>query len=252
MSDTVMLKLIRDYTREAGVRELARLLSAVVRKVTRLLVEGKRAQKSTVTTKDLVTFLGVEKFLHQQGEEKDQIGLTTGLAWTPVGGEVFPIEVSRMPGRGKLIMTGQLGDVMRESAQAALSYARAWVAKQGVKIDMAKEDLHIHIPSGAIKKDGPSAGIALTSALISLFMGWPARREVAMTGEVTLRGKVMEIGGLKEKVLAALRAGLKTVIVPADNKRDMADLPAEVKKKLTFVFVKTMDDVVKAALKAKK
>lgn len=252
ITDSVLLKLIRDYTREAGVRELSRLLNAVARKVTRLVVEGKRTKKSAVTAKDLVAFLGVEKFTHQQGEEKDQVGVTTGLAWTPVGGEVFPIEVSRMPGRGKLILTGQLGDVMRESAQAALSYARAWASKHGVKEDLAKDDLHIHIPSGAIKKDGPSAGIALTSALISLFMGWPARREVAMTGEVTLRGKVMEIGGLKEKVLAALRAGLKTVIVPVDNKRDMADLPAEVKKKLIFIFVKTMDDVVKVALKMKK
>jgi ATP-dependent Lon protease len=252
LSDTVMLKLIRDYTREAGVRELSRLLNAVVRKVTRLLVEGKRQKKSVVTAADIITFLGVEKYLHQQGEEKDQIGVTTGLAWTPVGGELLPIEVSRMPGRGRLILTGQLGDVMRESAQAALSYARAYAAGHGVRVDMSKEDLHIHLPSGAIKKDGPSAGIALTAALISLFMGWPAHREVAMTGEVTLRGKVTEIGGLKEKVLAALRAGLKTIVLPIENKRDMTDLPVEVKKKLTFIFVRTMDDVVKAALKQKK
>lgn len=251
MSDTVMLKIIREYTREAGVRELSRLLSAVARKVTRMIVEQKRTKKSVVTAKDIVDFLGIEKYTHQQGEVRDQIGVTTGLAWTPVGGEVFPIEVGRMPGRGKLILTGQLGEVMRESAQAALSYARAWTARHGVKEDLAKDDLHIHIPSGAVKKDGPSAGIALTTALISLFMGWPVRREIAMTGEVTLRGKVMEIGGLKEKVLAALRAGLKTVIIPLENKRDMADLPEEVKKKLKFIFVSTMDQVVDAALRAK-
>ncbi len=252
MADGVMLKLIRDYTREAGVRELSRLLNAVARKVTRGIVEAKRSKKSSVTAADIAKFLGVEKFTHQQGEEKDQVGVVTGLAWTAVGGETFPIEAARMPGKGKLMLTGRLGEVMRESAQAALSYARAYAAKRGMEIDTSKEDLHIHIPSGAIPKDGPSAGIALTSALISLFMGWPVRREVAMTGEVTLRGKVMEIGGLKEKMLAALRAGLKTVIVPAENKRDMADMPTEVKKKLTFIFVKTMDDVIHAALKAKK
>jgi ATP-dependent Lon protease len=223
-----------------------------MRKITRLIVEGKRNKKSTVSADDITGFLGVEKYTHQLGEEKDQIGVTTGLAWTPVGGELLPIEVSRMPGRGKIIMTGQLGDVMRESAQAALSYARSYAGNHGVRVDMSKEDLHIHLPSGAIKKDGPSAGIALTSALISLFMGWPAYREIAMTGEVTLRGKVTEIGGLKEKVLAALRGGLKTVIIPASNKRDMTDLPAEVKKKLKFIFVSTMDDVVKVALKKNK
>ncbi len=249
IADAVLLKLIRDWTREAGVRELSRLLNAVIRKVTRAIVEGKRPEKSVVTARELSDFLGVERHSHQQGEESDQIGVTTGLAWTPVGGEVFPIEVSRMPGKGKLILTGQLGEVMRESAQTALSFARAWAARHGVEEDMSREDLHIHIPSGAVKKDGPSAGIALTTALVSMFMGWPVRREIAMTGEVTLRGKVMEIGGLKEKTLAALRAGIKTVLVPAENKRDMADMPAEVKKKLKFEFVAHVDDVFALALR---
>jgi ATP-dependent Lon protease len=249
IADTVLLKLIRDWTREAGVRELSRLLNTVVRKVTRAIVEGKRAKKSAVVARELPDLLGVERYAHQQGETSDQVGVATGLAWTPVGGEVFPIEVSRMPGKGKLILTGQLGEVMRESAQAALSFARAWASRHGVDYDMSKEDLHIHIPSGAVKKDGPSAGIALTTALVSMFMGWPVRREIAMTGEVTLRGKVMEIGGLKEKTLAALRAGMKEVIVPIENKRDMTDMPAEVKKKLKFHFVSHVDEVIEIALR---
>lgn len=249
IADAVLLKIIRDWTREAGVRELARLLNTVVRKVTRAIVEGKRQKKTTVLVSELADFLGAERYMHQQGEQTDQIGVVTGLGWTPVGGEVFPIEVTRMPGKGKLVLTGQLGDVMRESAQAALSFARAWSARHGVEVDMSREDLHIHIPSGAVKKDGPSAGIALTTALVSLFMGWPVRREIAMTGEVTLRGKVMEIGGLKEKALAALRAGMKRVIVPMENKRDMSEMPSEVKKKLTFEFVSHVDEVLELALR---
>jgi ATP-dependent Lon protease len=154
-----------------------------------------------------------------------------------------------MPGRGKLILTGQLGSVMKESAQAGLSYARAYAAKRGIKEDFTKDDIHIHVPSGAIKKDGPSAGTAMTTALVSLFLGKPVRKEVAMTGEVTLRGKVLEIGGLKEKVLAAHRAGIKTIIAPKDNKKDLEDIPKEVKKDLKFVFAKTMDDVLRVALK---
>lgn len=250
ISDVILFRMIRQYTREAGVREVSRLLNTVIRKVTRQLVEASSKRTVTITPKLLSEFLGPDKYLHQEGETEDQIGVVTGLGWTPVGGEVFPIEVSRMPGRGKLILTGQLGDVMRESAQAGLSYARAWAARHGVKEDMTKEDLHIHIPSGAIKKDGPSAGIALTTALISLFMQRPVRHDMAMTGEVTLRGKVMEIGGLKEKVLAALRAGVKTIIAPTDNKRDLVDLPKEALDRLEFIFADTMDDVLPAALRA--
>ncbi len=251
--DPVLLNIIREYTREAGVRELARLIGAVTRKVTRRLIESNRSDsKVVVTVRDVATMLGPEKVVHDAAESKDQVGMAMGLAWTPVGGELLPIEVARMPGKGKLILTGQLGDVMRESAQAALSYARAYAARQGIDVDMGKEDLHIHLPSGAIKKDGPSAGIALTTALISLFTKTPVRHEVAMTGEVTLRGKVTIIGGLKEKSLAALRAGITTILIPADNKRDLADMPKEAKAKLKFITVKTMDQVIDAALRSKK
>ena len=249
MADAVIEKLIRHYTHEAGVRELARLLGTIARKVTRAQVEKPTTRKVTITASDAAIYLGPEKFLNQEGETKDQIGVATGLAWTPVGGELLPVEVTRMPGRGKLILTGQLGDVMRESAQAAFSFARTYAAYHGIKEDFAREDLHIHLPSGAIKKDGPSAGIALTSALISLIMQRPIRHDVAMTGEVTLRGKVTEIGGLKEKSLAALRAGITTVIIPLANKRDLAELPAEARRKLKFVFADGMDDVLKVALR---
>jgi ATP-dependent Lon protease len=253
MPDSVLLTIIREYTREAGVRELARLIGAVIRKITRRLIESNKSDsKVVVTVRDVATMLGPEKVIHDAAESKDQVGVAMGLAWTPVGGELLPIEVARMPGKGKLILTGQLGDVMRESAQAALSYARAYAARRGIEVDMGKEDLHIHLPSGAIKKDGPSAGIALTTALVSLFTQMPIRHEVAMTGEVTLRGKATIIGGLKEKSLAALRAGITTIIIPNDNKRDLADMPKEVKAKLKFIPVKTMDDVLKHALKGAK
>lgn len=252
VNDSVLMRLITGWTREAGVRELARLLGTVVRKVTRNLVEkGKTSARFAVTTRNLEAFLGPEKFLTQPGEDVDQIGVATGLAWTAVGGETFPIEVSRMPGKGKLILTGQLGDVMRESAQAAVSYARAFAAKQGALFDPGKEDIHIHLPSGAIKKDGPSAGIALTTALVSLLTERPVRHDVAMTGEVTLRGKVMEIGGLKEKSLAALRAGIKTIVIPKDNVRDLVDLPKDAKAKLTFIPARSVQEVLDVALQKK-
>ncbi|MCC6934675.1 MAG: endopeptidase La [Candidatus Yanofskybacteria bacterium] len=250
ISDAVLLAVIRDYTRESGVRELSRLIGTVARKVIRRLVEeGKTSRKVSVTRADLEKMLGPEKVVHDVAERSPQVGFAMGLAWTPVGGELLPIEVARMPGKGKLILTGQLGEVMRESAQAALSYARAYAAREGVLEDLAKEDLHIHLPSGAIKKDGPSAGIALTTALVSLFLKRPIRHDVAMTGEVTLRGKVGIIGGLKEKALAALRAGITTIIIPTENQRDLADMPAEAKKKLRFVPVKTVDEVFAVALK---
>jgi ATP-dependent Lon protease len=247
--DALLMRLVRFWTRESGVRELSRLLSAIARKATRAIVENAKTKKVVLTESLMSKYLGAERFLHQGGESVDQVGVVTGLSWTPVGGETFPIEVTRMPGKGKLILTGQLGDVMRESAQAALSYARAYVARQGVEVDMGKEDIHVHIPSGAIKKDGPSAGIALTTALVSTFLKRPVRCDVAMTGEVTLRGKVMEIGGLKEKSLAALRAGITTILIPADNKRDIFDMPTEAKQKLTFIQVRTMDDVLKHAFR---
>jgi len=241
--------IIRKHTREAGVRDLERQLAAVIRKVTRNIVESS-SKKQVVVSKDLIhKYLGPIKYSHQVAETKDEIGVVTGLGWTPVGGEVFSIEVAHIPGKGRLILTGQLGDVMKESAQAALSFARAYAAKKGVKEEFSKSDIHIHVPSGAIKKDGPSAGIAITTALISVFLKKYVRKEVCMTGEVTLRGKILEIGGVKEKVLAAHRAGLKKILLPLDNKKDMEDIPASVRKDVDFEFVKTMDDVLKSALR---
>jgi ATP-dependent Lon protease len=248
-NDSAVEDIIRNHTREAGVRDLERQLAAIIRKVTKKLVESPSTKQVVITKADIHKYLGPIKYSHQLAETKDEVGVVTGLGWTPVGGEVFFIEVSKMPGRGKLILTGQLGSVMKESAQAGLSYARAYAAKRGIKEDFTKDDIHIHVPSGAIKKDGPSAGTAMTTALVSLFLGKPVRKEVAMTGEVTLRGKVLEIGGLKEKVLAAHRAGIKTIIAPKDNKKDLEDIPKEVKKDLKFVFAKTMDDVLRVALK---
>jgi len=249
ITDSALSDIIRKHTREAGVRDLERQLAAVIRKVTRNIVESS-SKKQVVVSKDLIhKYLGPIKYSHQVAETKDEIGVVTGLGWTPVGGEVFSIEVAHIPGKGRLILTGQLGDVMKESAQAALSFARAYAAKKGVKEEFSKSDIHIHVPSGAIKKDGPSAGIAITTALISVFLKKYVRKEVCMTGEVTLRGKVLEIGGVKEKVLAAHRAGLKKILLPLDNKKDMEDIPASVRKDVDFEFVKTMDDVLKSALR---
>lgn len=248
-NDAALTDVIRSHTREAGVRDLERHLASIIRKVIRKMAETSSKRQVIITREAVHKYLGPVRFTHQLAESKDEVGVVTGLGWTPVGGEVFSIEVVKMPGRGRLILTGQLGSVMKESAQAALSFARAYVSKLGVKEDFNKDDIHIHIPSGAIKKDGPSAGTAITTALISLFLKKPARREVCMTGEVTLRGKVLEIGGVKEKVLAAHRAGLKTVLLPQTNKKDMGDVPRQVKKDLKFIFVKNMDDVLKVALK---
>ncbi|MDO8496730.1 MAG: endopeptidase La [bacterium] len=248
-ADSALSDIIRKHTREAGVRDLERQLASIIRKVTRKIVESNSHQQIRVTKEVIHKYLGPAKYSHQMAETKDEIGRSTGLAWTPVGGDILPIEVIKMPGKGKLILTGQLGQVMKESAQAALSFARAYVTTFGIKEDFTKDDIHIHVPEGGIKKDGPSAGIAMTTALISLFLKKPFRKEVCMTGEVTLRGKVLEIGGVKEKVLAAHRAGLKIVILPADNKKDMADIPKEIQRDVKFFFVKTMEDVLKVALK---
>jgi len=248
-ADSALSDIIRKHTREAGVRDLERQLASIMRKVTRRIVESNSHKQIRVTKEVIHKYLGPTKYSHQMAETKDEIGRSTGLAWTPVGGDILPIEVVKMPGKGKLILTGQLGQVMKESAQAALSFARAHVSKFGIKEDFTKDDIHIHVPEGGIKKDGPSAGIAMTTALISLFLAKPFRKEVCMTGEVTLRGKVLEIGGVKEKVLAAHRAGLKVIILPADNKKDMEDIPKEIQRDVKFFFVKTMEEVLRIALK---
>lgn len=240
--------IIRRYTREAGVRELERQIATIFRKLAREIVE-KKIQKKAVGVSDLPKYLGPYKYSSQMIEEKDTIGITTGLAWTQAGGDILFIEVAVMPGKGGLTLTGHLGDVMKESCQAALSYIRARWEKFGLQRNFFNSiDIHVHVPEGAVPKDGPSAGIAITTAMVSALTRIPVRRTVAMTGEITLRGRALEIGGVKEKVIAAHRANIKIVILPKDNKKDLEDIPQYVLKDLNFVFVEHMDEVLKVAL----
>ncbi len=249
ITDGAIRFVIEHYTREAGVRSLERQIAAILRKVAKLVAEGKK-EKVKVTEKEVTKYLGPIKISSTLAEKKDEIGMSTGLAWTEVGGDILFIEVALMPGKGQLILTGQLGDVMKESCQAAMSYIRARANQFGLSDKFyQKIDVHVHVPEGAVPKDGPSAGIAITSAIISALTRIPVNRKVGMTGEITLRGRVMEIGGLKEKVIAAHRAGLKTIIVPKENKKDLVELPKEVLKDLTFKFVSHMDEVIGHALK---
>jgi ATP-dependent Lon protease len=246
----ILEKIITGYTSEAGVRNLYRELATVMRKCSRLKVENKLSGKGKhLTEAQLAKFLGPPKFLKRRGERQSQVGVSTGLAWTEVGGEILLVEVTLMSGKGQLILTGKLGDVMKESAQAAVSYARAHSRDLRLPEDFyAKTDIHIHVPEGAIPKDGPSAGIAIATAIISALSGIPVKRQVAMTGEITLRGRILAIGGLKEKLLAAMRAGIKTVIIPRENSKDLANLPPEVKKNLDLHLVEGMSEVLDAAL----
>ncbi|MDD6381968.1 endopeptidase La [Mitsuokella sp.] len=244
----VLQAIIEGYTRESGVRELERLIGQVCRKAARKIVEGEKTPIQ-VTKKNLTDFLGRIKFLETKAEKKPQVGVATGMAWTEVGGDILPTEVTVLPGKGKLILTGQLGDVMQESAQAGLSYIRSRAEKLGIQPDFyEKDDIHIHLPEGAVPKDGPSAGITMATAMISALTGRKVRSDVAMTGEITLRGNVLPIGGLKEKVLAAYREGMKTILLPKENERDIEDIPENVRDKLTFVPVEHMDEVLKTAL----
>jgi len=248
LTDDAILKIIQSYTREAGLRNLEREVATVCRKVARDVAEGKKGL-TRVTPAALHRFLGAPRFLPEPEQEIDEIGVATGLAWTQTGGDLLYIECTVMRGKGQLSLTGQLGDVMKESAQAALSYARSRGTSLGLKEEtFAKNDIHIHVPAGAIPKDGPSAGITMATALISALTKTPVRRDVAMTGEITLRGKVLPIGGLKEKVLAARRMGIKTVILPTKNDKDIKELPANVKRGMQFVYVEHMDEVLKVAL----
>lgn len=248
LSDGALREVINRYTREAGVRDLEREMAAICRKVAKKIA-GRKLNQAKIGPRDLPKYLGPYKYTHLLAEEKDEVGMATGLAVTSVGGQILFIEVTPMHGKGNLILTGQLGDVMKESAQAALSYVRSRAAMLGLPFNFAqKTDVHIHVPEGAVPKDGPSAGISMTLALISAFTKIPSRKEVGMTGEVTLRGRVLEIGGFKEKVLAAHRAGLKVIIAPKDNKKDLEDIPKNVKKDMEFVFVKHMDEVLEVAL----
>ncbi len=241
-------EIINCYTREAGVRNLERQIATVCRKVAKKLVSSKQ-QSIKITASNLEKFLGTKKFRYDKANEKDEVGIATGLAWTPVGGDTLSIEVNLMEGNGKLELTGQLGDVMKESARAAMSFIRSKAEQYMIEKDFYnKYDIHIHVPEGAIPKDGPSAGITLATAMVSALTGIPVKRNVAMTGEITLRGRVLPIGGLKEKVLAAHRAGIDTIIIPLDNKKDLEDIPEIVRKKMKFVIAEGMDTVLNTAL----
>jgi ATP-dependent Lon protease len=250
--DDAIQSIIRYFTRESGVRGLERQLATVCRKAAKLIVKEER-KKIILTDKNLEEYLGKNRFRYGQAELEDQIGVATGLAYTTVGGDTLSIEVSVTPGKGKLILTGKLGDVMKESAQAAFSYIRSRAEELHIDRDFhEKNDIHIHVPEGAVPKDGPSAGITMATALISALTGIPVRKEVGMTGEITLRGRVLPIGGLKEKTLSAHRAGLTKVIAPRDNEKDLDDIPESVRNELTFVLVSHLDEVLKHALAEEK
>lgn len=242
-------EVVSSYTREAGVRNLERNLASICRKIARIVVEGKKYPAKIEVT-DVRKFLGSKRFISQIAEKKDEIGMSTGLSVTPFGGEILFIEVSLMPGKGKLMLTGQLGSVMQESAKAAFTWTRSHYRELGLKENFAENiDVHIHVPEGGVQKDGPSAGVSITTALVSALTGIPVRRDIGMTGEVTLRGRVLEIGGLKEKSIAGHRAGLATIIAPKENKKDLDEMPDIVKKDIKFVFAESVEDVLKIALK---
>ena len=249
VGDEAIREIISCYTRETGVRSLERRLAEICRKTAMQLLEQETPKRITVTVSNIETFLGVRKFLPDQIPTRDEIGLVTGLAWTSVGGETLEVEVNVMEGSGKLELTGNLGDVMKESAHAALSYIRANAQKLGVAADFYKtKDIHVHFPEGAVPKDGPSAGVTVCTAMVSALTGTPVRHDVAMTGEISIRGRVMAIGGLKEKTMAALRHGMKTVIIPKDNQRDLEEIDQTVRKALTFIPAESAEQVLEAAL----
>ena len=246
--DDALTAIIRLYTREAGVRNLEREIASICRKAARIVVSGEK-KRVVVTAKTLEEFLGKPRFRYGQAETEDQVGVATGLAYTTVGGDTIAIEVSLSPGKGRLVLTGKLGDVMKESAQAAFSYVRSNAEKLGIDEKFyEKHDIHIHVPEGAVPKDGPSAGITIATALVSALTGKPVRREVGMTGEITLRGRVLPIGGLKEKSLSAHRAGLTKILIPHDNERDIEDIPDSVQEELDIVLVSHVDQVLEHAL----
>ncbi|WP_395623553.1 endopeptidase La [Sphingomonas daechungensis] len=247
-TDQALRGILRFYTREAGVRTLERELAKVARKALRKILEGK-FENVVVTEENLNDFLGVRRFRYGVSEEEDQVGAVTGLAWTEVGGELLTIEAVTVPGKGQIKTTGKLGEVMQESIQAAMSFVKARAPAYGVKPSIfARKDIHVHLPEGAVPKDGPSAGIGMVTAMISTLTGIPVRRDVAMTGEVTLRGRVLPIGGLKEKLLAALRGGITTVLIPAENEKDLVDIPATVKDQIEIIPVEHVDEVLARAM----
>jgi ATP-dependent Lon protease len=248
LADKAILMMISHYTQESGLRNLEREIAAVCRKVARSIAENKHKQHR-ITADNHHKYLGVPKYLPEVEQEISQVGVATGLAWTQAGGEVLHVEATTMKGKGNLTLTGHLGDVMKESAQAAMSFARS-KAKE-LKINPGfneKLDLHIHVPAGAIPKDGPSAGVTMATAVISSLTKTPVKKDVAMTGEITLRGRILPVGGLKEKSLGAIRAKIKTMIVPERNKKDLEEIPENIRKKLNYVFARSMDDVLHNAL----
>ncbi|MDE0213934.1 MAG: endopeptidase La, partial [Deltaproteobacteria bacterium] len=249
LADSAILGVVRHYTKEAGVRNLEREVASICRKVAVDVVKNDRASRTTVGARNLQKYLGPAKFRYGMADDSHRIGTTTGLAWTELGGELLSTEVSIMPGKGQLTITGKLGDVMQESAQAAMSYVRSRARDLGLEKEFyQKNDIHIHVPEGAIPKDGPSAGITMATSLVSALTRIPVYHDVAMTGEITLRGNVLPIGGLKEKVLAAHRGGIKTVLIPEENKKDIHDIPSTILKGVELVLVSHMDDVLKRAL----
>jgi ATP-dependent Lon protease len=249
VSDGTIKEIIRSYTREAGVRNLEREISKVARKVVKKVVNGEE-KKVTVDDKNISNFLGVKKFKYGEVETEDKIGIATGLAWTEFGGEILKIETIHMPGKGRMQITGKLGDVMQESVKAAKSFVRSKSLEYGIIPPVfEKKDFHIHVPEGATPKDGPSAGIGVVTSIVSSITDNPVHKHIAMTGEVTITGQVLPIGGLKEKLLAAHRAGIKQVIIPKDNEKDLFDIPKKVREDIKIFTVETVDEVLKIALK---
>jgi ATP-dependent Lon protease len=252
VTEEAVRDVVRYYTREAGVRSLERELGKICRKVVKALLLKQMTPQVVVNADNLNDYLGVRKYTYGRAEQKNQVGQVVGLAWTEVGGDLLTIEAALMPGKGVITRTGSLGDVMKESVEAARTVVRSRSRLLGIKDEVfEKKDLHIHVPDGATPKDGPSAGAAMTTAMVSAMTGIPVRADVAMTGEITLRGEVTAIGGLKEKLLAALRGGIKTVLIPEDNVKDLQDIPENVKNGLEIVPVKWIDQVLDVALEAK-
>jgi ATP-dependent Lon protease len=248
ISDQALRDLIRTYTREAGVRNLEREIANLIRKAVKEIELG-NAKDVSITRRNIEKFAGIPRFRHTQTELEDLVGVSTGLAWTEVGGELLSIEAVTVPGKGKVTSTGKLGDVMKESIQAAESFVKSRSLVYGIEpTRFEKRDIHVHVPEGATPKDGPSAGVAMVTAIVSVLTGIPVRRDVAMTGEITLRGRVLAIGGLKEKLLAALRAGVKIVLIPEENEKDLADIPDNAKRSLEIVPVSSVDQVLERAL----
>ena len=248
LTDAALKEIIRTYTREAGVRNLEREIAKLARKAVTKIVR-KQEEKIVITLKNLEEYLGVKRFRYGLAEEEDHVGVVTGLAWTSVGGELLSIEALKLPGKGRMKTTGKLGDVMKESIEAASSYVRSISPEIGVKPPVfEKIDIHVHVPEGATPKDGPSAGVGMVTSIVSVLTGIAVKKDIAMTGEVTLRGNVLPIGGLKEKLLAALRGGIKTVLIPAENEKDLIEIPDNVKEGLTIIPVAHVSEVLKHAL----